>query len=65
MKLRHFCVLNLNAQIIYFQVKDFHIPFITRQRISFKFFAKIMRGVVFFVFQVVLVLILQATLIKR
>ena len=36
--------LNLNTQIIYFQFKDFHVPFMTLLSIAFKFFAKIMRG---------------------
>ena len=34
----------MNTQIIYFQFRDFHVPFTTLQSISFKFFAKIIRG---------------------
>ena len=34
----------LNTQIIYFQFKDLHVPFKTLQSISFKFFAKTIRG---------------------
>ena len=49
-------------QIIYFQVKDFYVPFVTLQSIGFIFFAKIMKGSCVFVVQVVLVLTLQATL---
>ena len=44
MKLCYFCRYNLNTQIIYFQFKDFHVPFMTLQSIGFKLFAKIMRG---------------------
>ena len=49
-------------QIIYFQLKDFYVPFMTLQSIAFKFFAIIMKVVVFFVVQVVLVLTLQVAL---
>ena len=31
-------------QIVYFQFKDFHVPFMTLQGIGFKFFANIIRG---------------------
>ena len=34
----------MNTQIINFQFKDFHEPFMTLQSIGFNFFAKIMRG---------------------
>ena len=33
----------MNTQIIYFQVKDFDVPFMTLQRIALKFCAKIMK----------------------
>ena len=33
----------MNTQIIYFQFKDFHVPFMTLQSIGFKLFAKIMK----------------------
>ena len=39
-----FLPLKLNTQIIYFQFKEFSIPFIALQSIGFKFFAKIMTG---------------------
>ena len=52
-------------QIIYFQFKEFYVPSMTLQSIGFKFFAKIMKEVVFFVAQVVLVLTLQANLSRN
>ena len=36
--------INLNTQIIYFQFKEFYVPFMTLQSIGFNFFAKIMKG---------------------
>ena len=34
----------MTTQIIFFQFKDFHIPFMTLQSIGLKFLTKIMRG---------------------
>ena len=39
-----FLQLKFKYAIIYFQFKDFHVPFMALQSIDFKFFAKIMRG---------------------
>ena len=52
----------MNKQIIYFQSKDFHLPFMTLQSIGFKFFAKIIRESCVFIVQVALALTLGATL---
>ena len=38
---------NLNKQIIYFQSQGFHLPFVTLQSMTFKFFAEIMKGIFF------------------
>ena len=38
----------MNTRIIYFQIKDFHVPFSTLQSITLKYFAKIMRESCFF-----------------
>ena len=34
----------MNTEIIYFQFKDFYVPFINLESIGFKFFAKIMKA---------------------
>ena len=34
----------MNTQIIYFQFKEFYVPFMTLQSNGFNFFAKIMKG---------------------
>ena len=52
-------------QIIYFQFKEFYVPFMTLQSIGFNFCAKIMEGSCVFVVQVGLVLTLEATLMDR
>ena len=39
-----FLPVKLNTQIIYFQFKEFYVPFMTLQSTGFKFFAKIMTG---------------------
>ena len=35
----------MNTQIIYFQLKDFNVPFMIMQSIGFNFFSKIMREI--------------------
>ena len=52
----------MNTPIIYFQFKDFHVPFMTLQILVLNFLLKQREEVVFLVFQVLLVLTPQATL---
>ena len=40
----------MNIQTIYFQFKEFYVPFMTPQSIGFKIFAKIMKGSCVFCF---------------
>ena len=52
-------------QIIYFQSQVFYLPFMFLKSAGFKFCCKKWKEIMFFVFQVILALTLQATLKGR